>query len=320
VNQGIHLLPETASAHAGEMNWLFAGLLITSGMILALVFGLMVVFCIRYRRNSPIERGNRLGKTWRVEVGWTAATFVLFLGLYFWGANLYIELFRPPADTTDIHVVAKQWMWKVEHPGGQREINELHIPVDRPIRLVMTSQDVIHDFAIPAFRIRHDVLPGRYETMWFKPTRVGQYRLFCAEFCGTEHSHMTGIVTVMERGDYQRWLDTQAPGETLVVQGAALFREYGCSGCHGAASTVHAPPLEGLFGRPVPLADGSIVTADEGYIRDSILMPKTRIAAGYPAIMPSFDGQIGEEDLLKLISYVKSLGSASPGAGERAAR
>jgi cytochrome c oxidase subunit 2 len=320
MNQGIQFFPETASAHASEMNWLFAGLLITSTMILALVFGLMVVFCIRYRRNSGVERGNRLGKTWRVEVGWTSATFVLFLGLYFWGANLYMKLHQPPSNTTDIYIVAKQWMWKVEHPGGQREINEMHIPVDRPIRLVMTSQDVIHDFAIPAFRIRQDVLPGQYETMWFKPTQVGQYRLFCAEFCGTEHSHMTGTITVMEGGEYQRWLDSQGPGETLVAQGADLFRQYGCSGCHGAASTVHAPSLNGLFGRPVPLADGSMVTADERYIRDSILLPKSQIAAGYPPIMPSFAGQIGEEDLLKLISYVKSLGNDSPGTGERAER
>lgn len=320
MNQGIHFLPETASAHAGEMDWLFAGLMVTSAMILALVFGLMAVFCIRYRRNSRAERGDRLGKTWRVEVAWTAATFVLFLGLYYWGANLYMNLHRPPDDTMDIYVVAKQWMWKVEHPGGQREIDELHIPVDRPIRLVMTSQDVIHDFAIPAFRIRRDVLPGRYETMWFKPTQVGEYRLFCAEFCGTEHSRMTGMVTVMEQADYQRWLDSAGPAETLAGQGAALFRQYGCSGCHAAAGTVHAPRLEGLFGRPVPLADGSVVTADEGYIRDSILLPKSQVAAGYPDIMPSFDGQIGEEDLLKLISYVKSLGNAPAAAGERPAR
>jgi cytochrome c oxidase subunit 2 len=295
------------------MNWLFAGLLATSTLILALVFGLMIVFCVRYRRESGAERGNRLGKTWRLEVAWTFATFVLFLGLYFWGANLYIRMHQPPSDATDIYVVAKQWMWKVEHPGGQREIDALHIPVDRPIRLVMTSQDVIHDFAIPAFRIRQDVLPGRYETMWFEPNEVGEYHLFCAEFCGTEHAHMTGTVTVMEQADYQRWLDAQDAGDTLVSQGAALFRQYGCGGCHGAASTVHAPPLDGLFGRPVPLEDGSMVTADERYIRDSILLPKSQIAAGYLAIMPSFAGRIGEEDLLKLITYLKSLGERSPG-------
>lgn len=310
MGDGIQMLPVTASAHASEMNWLFGGLLATSAMILALVFGLIIVFCVRYRRDSPAERGNRLGKTWRLEVAWTSATFLLFLGLYFWGADLYIRLHRAPADASDIMVVAKQWMWKAEHPGGQGEIDSLHVPVDRPVRLVMTSQDVIHSFAIPAFRIRQDVLPGRYETIWFTPTKVGEYRLFCAEFCGTEHAHMTGTITVMEPGDFQRWLDDQGQAETIVRQGEDLFRQYGCSGCHGAAGTVHAPKLEGLFGRPVPLADGSMVNADERYIRDSILMPRNQIAAGYPPIMPSFAGQIGEEDLMKLIAYIKSMAVA----------
>ncbi len=305
----VPFLPATASAHAGEMNWLFAALVATSVFILLLVFGLMIAFCVRYRKGSSAERGNRMRKTWRVEVAWTAATFVLFLGLYAWGANLYIALHHPPADATDIYVVGKQWMWKVEHPGGQKEIDALHVPVGRPVRLVLSSEDVIHDFAIPAFRIRQDAVPGRYEVLWFIPTEVGEYHLFCAEFCGTEHSHMGGTVTVMETGDFQRWLDGQGSGETLAQEGAALFRQYGCSGCHGAASTVHAPPLEGLFGRPVPLASGGTVIADDRYIRDSILMPKAQVAAGYPAVMPSFAGQIGEDDLLKLVAYIKSLGT-----------
>ncbi|WP_448206941.1 cytochrome c oxidase subunit II [Azospirillum sp. sgz302134] len=316
----IQFLPATASAHASSMNWLFAGLVATSGFILLLVFGLMITFCVRYRKGSKAERGDRLRRTWRVEVAWTAATFVLFLGLYAWGADLYITLHRPPPDATDIYVVGKQWMWKVEHPGGQREIDALHVPVGQPVRLVLSSQDVIHDFAIPAFRIRQDAVPGRYEILWFTPTKVGDYRLFCAEFCGTDHSHMGGIVTVMERGDFQRWLDQQGTGETLAQEGAALFRQYGCSGCHGGASTVHAPPLEGLYGRPVPLASGETVTADDRYIRDSILMPKAQIAAGYPAIMPSFAGQIGEEDLVRIVAYIKSLGNESLRPAERPAR
>lgn len=306
---GIQFLPATASSHASEMNWLFAGLIGASGLILLLVFGLLIGFCVRYRKNSTAERGNRLGRTWRVETGWTVATFVLFLGLYGWGANLYIKLHRPPADATDVYVVGKQWMWKIEHPGGQREIDTLHLPVGRPVRLVLTSQDVIHDFAIPAFRVRQDAVPGRYEILWFTPTEVGEYRLFCAEFCGTMHAHMGGSIIVMEPADFQRWLDAQGAGETLAQEGAALFRQLGCSGCHGASGTVHAPALEGLYGRPVPLQSGTMVTADDRYIRDSILKPKAEIAAGYPPIMPSFAGQIGEDELLRLVAYVKSLGN-----------
>ncbi|WP_448192571.1 cytochrome c oxidase subunit II [Azospirillum sp. sgz301742] len=306
----LQFLPATASSHASQMNWLFAGLVAASGVILILVFGLMIVFCVRYRRGSSAERGDTLKKTWKVETGWTTATFVAFLGLYVWGAYLYIDIHRPPADATDIYVVGKQWMWKVEHPGGQREIDTLHVPVGRPVRLVLSSQDVIHDFAVPAFRIRQDAVPGRTEVLWFTPTTVGEYHLFCAEFCGTDHAHMGGSVVVMEPAAFQRWLDAQGAGETLAQEGAALFRQYGCSGCHGAASTVHAPPLEGLYGRPVPLANGRTVVADDRYIRDSILMPKAEIAAGYPPIMPSFAGQIGEDDLVKLLAYIKSLGNA----------
>ena len=308
---GVAFLPVTASNLADNVNWLSVGLVLVTGAILALVFGLMLTFCVRYRRGSTADRGGRVRRSWRIEVGWTTATFVAFIGLFFWGANLYIRERRPPADATEIYVVAKQWMWKVEHPGGQREIDTLHVPVDRPVRLVMTSQDVIHDFYVPAFRVKQDVLPGRYEDLWFTPTKVGEYHLFCAEFCGTEHAHMGGWVIVMQPGDYEQWLGAQGGGESLAQEGAALFRQYGCSGCHGAASSVHAPPLEGLYGRPVPLADGQVVTADDRYIRDSILMPKAQIAAGYPPIMPSFAGQIGEEDLVKLIAYIKSLGAVA---------
>ena len=303
----MQLLPPTASAHAADMDWLFAALIGTSVFILLLVFGLMILFCVRYRKSSKVERGDRLGRTWRVETAWTVATFIAFLGLYFWGADLYVGIHSPPKDATDIYVVGKQWMWKIEHPGGQREIDTLHVPVGKPVRLVLTSQDVIHDFAIPAFRVRQDALPGRYETLWFTPTKVGEYRLFCAEFCGTWHARMGGSVVVMEPSDFQRWLDSQDPGPSLAQEGEALFRSYGCSGCHGTASTVHAPRLEGLFGRPVPLQDGRTVIADDRYIRDSILKPKSEIAAGYPPVMPSFAGQIGEDDLLKLVAYIKSL-------------
>ena len=309
---GLPLMPETASIYAGELNWLYAGLLATTGAVLLLVFWLLLLFCIRYRRGSAAERRPPGEKSWHWEVSWTAATFVAFLGLYYWGADLFLRIHRPPRDATEIYVVGKQWMWKVEHPGGQREIDALHVPLGRPVRLVMTSQDVIHSFYVPAFRVKQDVLPGRYEDLWFNPSKTGRFKLFCAEFCGTEHAHMGGEVVVMPPTEFQDWLQAQPPGSTLVEEGAALFRQYGCSGCHSPRGTVHAPLLEGLYRRPVPLQDGSIVTADEAYLRDSILRPKSRIVAGYAPVMPSFAGQIGEEDLMKLIAYIKSLAPGSP--------
>jgi cytochrome c oxidase subunit II len=198
-------------------------------------------------------------------------------------------------------------MWKAQHPGGQREINELHAPVDRPIRLIMASQDVIHSFFVPAFRVKHDVVPGRYQTMWFKAEKAGVFALLCAEFCGTDHSRMSGRIIVMEPADYESWLSRQDVGDTLAGEGAALFRRLGCSGCHMGPGTVRAPRLEGLYGKPVPLQDGSIVVADERYIRDMILMPKSRVPAGYAPVMPSFAGQVSEDEIIRLVAFIKSL-------------
>jgi len=207
----------------------------------------------------------------------------------------------------DVFVVAKQWMWTLQHPSGQREINELHVARGQPVRLVMTSQDVIHSFFVPAFRLKQDVLPGRYTEMWFTPTRTGRFHLFCAEYCGTDHARMGGDIVVMEPADFERWLDAHGGTPDMAARGEALFRQYGCSGCHGANATIHAPDLAGLFGKPVPLADGTTVIADERYLRDSILLPRKEIAAGYEPIMPSFAGQIGEPDILDLIAYIRRL-------------
>jgi cytochrome c oxidase subunit 2 len=303
------ILPQTASTQAANLDLLTAILMAALLAVLALVFGLMLIYCVRYRASSDADRSGRLRKTWRLETAWTIATFVIFLGAFAWGADLYVGLHRQPKAGDDIFVVAKQWMWKVEHPGGQREIDELHIPVGRPVRLILASQDVIHSFYVPAFRVKQDVVPGRYEYLSFTPDKVGRFHLFCAEFCGTEHAHMGGWVTVMEPDDFARWLQQQGPGSSLAKDGEALFRQYGCSGCHSPGSTVHAPSLEGLYGRPVPLQDGSMTVANDAYLRDSILLPKRQVAAGYPAIMPSFAGQIGEEDLLRIIAYLKSIGT-----------
>ncbi len=307
-------LPE-ATTSAAEVDYLILALFLTSCAILALVFGLIWRYMIKYRAGSDIIRGAIAGKTWRLETAWTVATLLIFFGLFIWGADLYVRLFQPPSDALKIYVIGKQWMWKIEHQGGQREINALHLPVGRPIQLVMTSEDVIHDFSIPAFRIKHDVLPGRYETLWFEVKEPGTYHLFCTQLCGTGHSEMVGEVVAMPDPEYQNWLEQNSGGETLASAGETLFMRYGCSGCHGgngvggrqSGSTVRAPALAGLYGSPVALIDGSIVTADDLYIRDCILLPEERRVASYPPLMPSFAGQISEEDLLKIIAYIKSL-------------
>jgi cytochrome c oxidase subunit 2 len=295
-----------ASSSGVEIDHLFWALLAISAAVLALVFGLMGVYVVRYRAGSPVDRGALGKKSWRFEIAWTGATLLVFLGLFVWGADLYVRLYEPPGGALKLNVVGKQWMWKIEHPAGQREINALHIPVGTPVELVMTSEDVIHDFAIPAFRIKHDVLPGRYETLWFQATRTGDFHLFCTQFCGTDHAAMIGEVDVLTQPDYQRWLDAEAPGGTLAAAGAELFRRYGCSGCHAGSGTVKAPALDGLYGSPVPLEDGRLVTADDRYLHDAIIQPDGERVAGFPPVMPSYAGQIGEEDLFDLIAYLKS--------------
>jgi cytochrome c oxidase subunit 2 len=306
-------LPE-ASSMAREVDLLIAALCVITVAVLALVFGLMLVYLVRYRENSGVKRGEIAKKTFRFEISWTTATLLVFFGLFVWGTDLYDRMWSPPANVLKIWVVGKQWMWKVEHPGGQREIDALHVPVGRPIELVMTSEDVIHDFSVPALRIKHDVLPGRYEAMWFNAEQTGTYRLYCTQLCGTDHSAMTGQVIVMTGPDYARWLATASTGQTLAAEGRVLFMRYGCSGCHEAAGsggggTVRAPPLDGVYGSPVPLSDGTTVIADDRYIRDSILYPKLQVVASYEPVMPSFNGVITESDLVRIVAFIESLGS-----------
>jgi cytochrome c oxidase subunit II len=315
------LLPE-ASALAGETDWLIASLLGISLLVLGMVVALMGLFIVRYRAASGIDRGKLARRTWRIETAWTAATLVAFFGLFIWGADLFTRIYQPRADPLTINVIGKQWMWKIEYPGGQREINQLHIPIGRNVQLLLTSEDVIHDFGLPAFRVKRDVLPGRYEALWLRADRLGAYHLFCDQFCGTDHASMVGTVTVMTPPEYQRWLEGNATSESLVAQGQALFIRYGCSGCHqagrsGGGGTVRAPSLNGLYMSPVPLADGSTIVADDRYIHDSIVYPKEQIVASYDPVMPSFDKVIGEDDLFTLIAYVKSLAPRAPQAGVR---
>ncbi|MBR0868978.1 c-type cytochrome [Bradyrhizobium tropiciagri] len=300
------------SPYGGDVDLLFAGLLLASSLVLGLLIFLLLLFCVRYRAGNPVDRGNHDSKSWHWEVGWTSASLVIFLLLFVWGASVFLEIYRTPQGELSVFVVAKQWMWKVQHTGGQAEINSLHMPVHRPMRLVMASQDVIHSFFVPALRLKHDVVPGRYQSLEIEAVTAGHYHLFCAEYCGTDHSGMIGEIVAMEPADYAKWLNDQAPANSLAREGGALFREFGCSGCHGANSSVHAPPLEGLYGKPVPLADGSIVTADDKYIRDSILLPRSQVAAGYQPLMPSFEGKVSEDQLLRLVVYIKSLADHAP--------
>jgi cytochrome c oxidase subunit 2 len=240
-----------------------------------------------------------------LEILWTVIPFLLMMVMFGWGASIFFEMSRPPDDAMNIYVVGKQWMWKTQHLEGRREINELHVPLGRPVKLTMTSEDVIHSFYMPAFRVKFDVLPGRYTTAWFNPTKPGKYHLFCAEYCGTLHSGMIGWIYVMEPAEYERWLAGET--ESLAASGQQLFQFLACANCHRTDKPGRCPNLEGLFGKPVQLTTGETVKADEDYIRESILNPGAKIVAGYQNIMPSFQGLVTEEELLKLIEYIKSL-------------
>ncbi len=307
--------PDRASTIAGQIDDLYFAWLILSGLVALAVAVAIVWFAVRYRRGSAAKRavGDAAAhekKMRRIEIVWTVVPLALFMAMFAWSAKVYYRSVRVPKDALPIYVVAKQWMWHAEHPSGEREIDELHVPADRPVELVMTSQDVIHSLSIPDFRIKQDVLPGRYTTLLFTANRPGEYRLYCTQFCGTSHSLMVGRVVVMEPAAFEGWLSAHATAPTMAARGAQRYRQLGCGGCHGAQATVRAPRLEGLFGTQVPLRDGRSVLADERFIRDAILSPTQDVPAGYEANMPAFRGQIGEEEVLEIIEYVKSLGNA----------
>ncbi len=272
-----------------------------------LIYFLVIYFAVKYRRRSEDERPPRIAGNIGLETFWTVVPLGLTMIMFVWGAKLFFVTYDPPPNALEIDVVAKQWMWKVQHPEGQREIDELHVPVGRPVKLRMTSEDVIHDFFIPAFRVKKDVLPGRYTTLWFEATQPGDYHLFCAQYCGTQHAGMTGHVIVMKPEDYANWLSGGATGVSMGEAGEKLFQRLGCSTCHRADGTGRGPSLVGLFGKPVQLQGGKTVTADENYIRESILNPRAKIVAGYQPIMPTFKGLISEDSMLQIIAYIESL-------------
>ncbi|HEX4181824.1 MAG TPA: cytochrome c oxidase subunit II [Caulobacteraceae bacterium] len=300
-------LPQ-ASTQAYIEHRIFLTLLILSAAVFLLVLVLIVGFSIRYRAGSKAKRGPL--PDWvshEVEIGWTVATLFVFLFLFWWTISAQLRLQAAPANAFEIHVVAKQWMWKIQQPSGVREINTLHAPTGTPVKLVMTSQDVIHNFAVPAFRLKQDVLPGRYTEMTFQATEPGVYPLFCDQYCGLDHSGMIGQVVILPPAEYARWVAAQPEGDSLATQGRAVFVASGCGACHGQGAAVHAPPLEGLYGSSVPRAGGGFAHADEGYIRDAILLPRKNLPAGYEPVMPSFQGVLSEDQLVPLIAYIKSL-------------
>ena len=305
------IFPREASSFAPKTDALYFTLVVLSGSIALLVFALIIVFAVRYRRGSSAPRGAlpSLIKN-EFEIGWTSATLFVFLMLFWWAGSNQIEQLLPPAQAMEIHVVAKQWMWKIQHANGAREINMLHAPIDEPIRLDMTSQDVIHSFSVPDFRIKQDILPGRYVESWFRATKTGTFRLYCTQFCGTAHSGMVGSVIIMSKADFASWLAAQRPAGDLAGQGRALFTSLGCAGCHMPGGPIHAPDLAGLYGRRVPLSNGAFALVDDGYIRDRILDPRSNPPAGYDPIMPSFKGEVDDGEILALTAYIRSLGSS----------
>src|SRR5436309_7158222 len=286
------LFPERASTVGARVDHLFFFLFGVSGFFALLIAVLVVYYTIRYHRRSDTEVPPQIRFYLPLEVIWIVIPLGLAMVMFVWGADVYFDINRPPDDAVQMYAIGKQWMWKVQHPEGQREINELHIPVGWPVRLTLTSQDVIHSFYVPAFRTKQDVVPGRYSTTWFTATKAGKYHLFCAEYCGTKHSGMIGYVYAMEAKDFDAWLTSGAPEGSLASQGEKLFHQFSCANCHHFDGQGRCPNLRGLYGRTVRLKGGGQVVAEEAYIRESILAPRAKIVEGYEPIMPTFEGQI----------------------------
>ena len=311
------LFPPQASTHAINVDWIYLCLVGITIFFCLLITIIIAVFAVRYRNSVEVDRSNPLTHSTFLEVTWTVIPILICIPLFYRGAQLFFEGNSPPPDAMEIYVVGKQWMWKIEHPAGLQEINELHVPMGRPVKLIMTSQDVVHDFFIPAFRVKMDVLPGRFTSLWFEAILEGTYHLFCAEYCGTEHAGMTGKVYVMKPADYQQWLSGGIVGEDMVTAGARLFDKHGCKTCHMNPDLQRGPKLVALPGSVVRLKSGEALVADENYIRESILDPKQKIVEGYEAIMPTYEGLLTETEVMQIIEYLKILeeaqGAKNPG-------
>jgi cytochrome c oxidase subunit 2 len=306
------LWPQRASTIAGEVDALYVFLVLLSLFMTVAIFTMILIFAIRYRRRPGVQ-AEQIEGSHKLEITWSIVPLGVFMVIFFWSAIIFFRQRTPPNGAGTVYVVAKQWMWKLQHEEGQREINQLHIPVGKDIKLIMTSQDVIHSFYVPAFRVKQDVLPGRYTTLWFHATKAGTYHLFCAEYCGTQHSGMVGQVVVMEPAEYQAWLSGGGVTQSLAQTGEAMFQQLGCSTCHLSSGQGRGPNLAGVFGSKVTLADGRTITADENYVRESILIPGAKVVSGFQPVMPVFQGLVTEEQLNSLIAYVKSLTPSTGG-------
>jgi cytochrome c oxidase subunit 2 len=312
------LVPEQASSLAAQVDQLYWFITAVTAFFGILVTVLVIYFAVKYRTDDPKLVGARITGSIPLEIAWSIIPFVISVVIFVWAADVFFALYRPPDQTLNIYSTGKRWMWKFQHLDGKSEINELHVPVGRPVKVTFTSEDVLHSLYFPSFRTKADAIPGRYSTVWFTATKVGEYHIFCAEYCGTKHSGMIGTVTVMEPAAYQSWLAGGTEGP-LSVRGERLFNDFACNTCHLADGTGRAPSLVNKFGSPEKLSNGAVVTVDESYIRESILNPQAKLVAGYQPLMPTFQGLVNEESVMALIEYVKSLKSSQGAAAPAAA-
>jgi cytochrome c oxidase subunit II len=299
------LFPDQASTAAQRVDAVYFALIGISVFFSVLIFVLLFYFAIKYRREVAVDRVIRRTDYLKLEIAWIVIPLLISFGIFGWAAKVFFDLRTPPGDALELYVVGKQWMWKIQHPNGVSEIDELHVPMGRTVKLTMTSQDVIHSFFIPAFRIKQDVLPGRYTTEWFHATKAGEYHLFCAEYCGTSHSGMVGKVVVMEPAAYERWLLHGAARESMAASGEQLYTRLSCGTCHKAGG--RGPDLAGLFERQVRLEGGGVVTADRDYIRESIINPMAKVVQGYDRMMPTYRTQLTEDQVNEIVEYIKSM-------------
>jgi cytochrome c oxidase subunit 2 len=313
---GFSLFPPQASTLAPEIDNLYLGVLAITAFFALLVIALVAYFALKYRDHTGDRIGAPVTESVLLELGWSLIPFFIFIGIFVWASIVFFHIVRAPDQTLEIYSTGKRWMWRFQHVDGQREINELHVPLGRPVRVVFTSEDVLHDLFIPAFRVKADAVPGRYSAIWFTATKTGEYHLFCAEYCGTRHSGMIGTVFVMEPNDYEAWLSgggATAGGGSMVQQGQQLFTQLACVTCHLPDGSGRGPSLEGVFGSTVTLDNGTKVVADETYLRESILMSQAKTVAGYQQLMPTFQGLVNEDGLASLIEYIKSMQSGGAG-------
>jgi cytochrome c oxidase subunit 2 len=310
---GIPLFPAQASSLASEVDNLYFGVLAITAFFALLVAVLVIIFAVKYRDDSGTKVGAPITGSIPLELGWSVLPFIISMGIFVWATIVFFHIVRPPDQTLEIYSTGKRWMWRFQHVDGQSEINELHVPKGQPVKVTFTSEDVLHSLYFPSFRIKADAIPGRYSQIWFTPTQTGEFHLFCAEYCGTNHSGMVGKVVVMEPEDYQAWL-SGVTGQSLAARGGQLYQQLACHSCHLNDGTGRGPSLVGLYGREVEMASGFKLTANDNYIRESILTPQAKMVKGYGAIMPTFQGQVSEEAVMSIIQFIKTLPPAGPNA------